>query len=228
MNKIKQLKTTRSQGFTLVEIMVAMVLLSMILLLLFSSLFTATKYWKMGENIIEKNDEVRLVSYFIRKQITQTVPLLWIENGKRKLLFRGMPDELSFTSTLPSHRGGGGIHSLTLKVIQTTDNNQLGMVYSLLNPDTIPFTDTFDEDEQFVTLASDIDSINFSYYGKEKKNEESRWFELWENNEYLPQLVRIKINALDENNNWPVIEIPIKTGHVINRQPEFMIRATSL
>jgi len=175
---------------------------------------------------LRKNDEVRLVSQFIRKQISQTVPLLWIDKDKRKLLFEGKREELFFTSTLPSHRGGGGIHSLTLKVIQTDDKSQLGMTYSLLTPDTIPFTDRSDDDEQFVILASAIDSIELSYYGREKKDEEPRWFELWENDDSLPQLVRIKINALDENNNWPVMEIPIKAIYVKGR-PEFMIRANS-
>ena len=225
MNKVRSIKIIAAQGFTLIEIMVALVLLSMTLLLLFSSLYTATKYWKIGENKIEKNDEVRLVSQFIRKQISQTVPLMWVDKKERKLLFQGESGELFFISTLPSHRGGGGIHSLILKVIQSDDESQLGMSYSLVTPDVIPFETISDDDEQFVTLASDIDSIDLSYYGKEKNDDEPRWFDRWENNDFLPQLVRIKINSLDENKNWPVIEIPVKASYVKGK-PEFMIQAS--
>ena len=226
MTTIKQQKIGQLQGFTLIEIMVAMVILSMIMLMLFSSLFTANKYWKIGENKIEKNNEVRLVSSFIRKQISQTVPILWIDDNKRKLLFEGKRDELFFTSTLPSHRGGGGIHSLTLKVIQIDNKNQLGMVYSLLTPDVIPFSGNADGDEQFVTIANDIDSIHLSYYGKEKSDEDSGWFDVWKNDNYLPQLVRIQINSHGETTDWSVMDIPIKASYV-NGQPEFMIRANS-
>lgn len=226
MNKIMPIKIRRSQGFTLIEILIALVLLSMILLLLFSSLFTATKYWTIGENKIEKNDEVRLISTFIRKQVTQTIPLLWVDSGKRKLLFQGQRNELFFISTLPSHRGGGGVHSLRLKVMQIDDGSQLGMTYSLLTPDIIPFTANPDSQERFVTIANNIDSINLSYYGKEKNDEEPRWFDVWKNNDLLPQLVRIKIISLDENVIWPVIEIPIKASHV-NGTPEFIVQANS-
>ncbi len=226
MTTIKQQKISQSQGFTLIEIMVAMVILSMIMLLLFSSLFTANKYWKIGENRIEKNDEVRLVSSFIRKQISQTVPMLWIDDNKRKLLFEGKHNELFFTSTLPSHRGGGGIHSLTLKVIQIDNKNQLGMTYSLLIPDVIPFSGNADDDEQFVTIANDIDSIHLSYFGKEENDENPGWFDVWKNDNFLPQLVRIQISSHGETTVWPVIEIPIKANYV-NGRSEFMIQANS-
>lgn len=226
MNKHKSKKIIQSKGFTLIEILVAMVMLSMTLLLLFSSLFTANKYWTIGENKIEKNEEIRLASTFIRKQITQTIPLLWIDATKRKLLFQGQHDELSFVSTLPSHRGGGGIHSLRLEVIQIDDGSQLGMSYSLLSPDIFPFADDTDKEEEFVAIADNINSINLSYYGKENNNEEPRWFDVWDNNKYLPQLVRIKIISLDRNINWPVIEITVKASYV-SGSPEFTIRATS-
>ena len=226
MNKIKSIKIMRSKGFTLIEILVALVLLSMTLLLLFSSLFTANKYWTIGENKIEKNEEIRLVSNFIRKQITQTIPLLWVDTTKRKLLFQGQHDELFFVSTLPSHRGGGGIHALRLKVMQIDDGSQLGMSYSLLTPDIFPFEEDSDKEDEFVAIADNINSIILSYYGKENKDEEPHWVDVWDNNNYLPQLVRIKIISLDENAKWPVIEIPVKTSYV-RGSPEFTIRATS-
>lgn len=226
MNNLKSIKIIPSRGFTLIEILVALVLLSMILLLLFSSLFTAIKYWQVGENSIEKNDEIRLASHFIRQQISQSVPILWVDKDEEKLLFQGESDKLFFTSTLPSYRGGGGIHTLTLKVIQTDDESQLGMAYSLLTPDNLPFQEGTDKNAQFVAIVSNIDSIRFSYYGKEKNDEEAKWFDIWKNNDFLPQLVRIKINMLDTSRKWPVLDIPVKANYV-KGLPEFTIRASA-
>ena len=95
------------------------------------------------------------------------------------------------------------------------------MSYSLLTPDTVPFEQ---RNEKFVSVINNIDSIDLSYFGKEKTGENSRWYDTWENNDFLPQLVRIKINAKNTNTNWPLIDIPIKAVYLRN-QPEFMILA---
>ncbi len=219
-----------ARGFTLVEILIAMVLLSMTLLLMFSSLYTANKYWQMGEKTIEKNEEKRLVSQFIRNQIAQAVPILWIEKGQRKLLFQGNSDELRFVSTLPAHRGGGGLSVLILKVVTTDSTKQLGLSYSLLDPDTTPFIDSISDYEEFVVIANDIDTINLSYFGKTKNDEKTRWFEEWDSEAYMPQLVRLRIypqdHSLNSNNDWPFIDIPIQASFVRGR-PEFMIQAVT-
>jgi general secretion pathway protein J len=219
-----------TRGFTLIEILISMVLLSMTLLLLFSSLYTANKYWQLGEKTIEKNEETRLVGHFIRRLIIQAVPILWVENGEKKLLFQGKQDELRFVSTLPAHRGGGGLHTLMLKVVTTDSTKQLGLTHSLLDPDIEPFSEIMNEDE-FVVIANDIDTINLSYFGKTKNDEEARWFEEWDNELYMPQLVRLHIHtknhSMNGTNDWPFIDIPIRAGFV-RGQPEFMIQTASL
>jgi len=231
MKKSIPINIIQLRGFTLVEILIAMVLLSMTLLLLFSSLYTVNKYWQMGEKTIEKNEETRLVSQFIRRQITQAVPILWVEKGERKLLFQGKQKELRFVSTLPAYRGGGGLHTLTLKIVATDSTNQLGLSYHLLDPDKIPFSDSIN-DHEFVVIADDIDTISLSYFGITKNDEEARWYKEWDSEAYMPQLVRLRIHSqnhnTNKNNDWPPIEIPIQASFV-RGLPEFMIQAiTSL
>jgi len=227
MKKSIPINIIQLRGFTLVEILIAMVLLSMTLLLLFSSLYTANKYWQMGEKTIEKNEETRLVSQFIRRQITQTVPILWVENGERKLLFQGKQNELSFVSTLPAHRGGGGLHTLTLKVVATDSTNQLGLSYHLLDPDKVPFSDSIN-DHEFVVIVDDIDTISLSYFGIIKNDDEARWYKEWDSEATMPQLVRLRIHpknqSTNRNNDWPLIDIPIQASFV-RGLPEFTIQA---
>ena len=214
------------RGFTLIEILIAIVLLSMILLLLFSSLYTANKHWQIGEKKIEKNNEIRLVNKFIRRQISQATPILWVEKDNKQLLFKGKNNELNFIANLPAHRGGGGLHALTLKVTETDDAKQLVLSYSLLTPDNEPFTDSVDEREEFVVIADDIDSISFFYFGSEEIGDEPHWFDEWSSNEEFPQLVKIQINSTNENIVWPLLEIPVKSVF-ISGEPTFIIQASS-
>ena len=64
MHKLRQ-----ARGFTLIEILVSLTLLGIIFLLLFSCLYTSNKSWIAGEKKISRNDEVRLVSHFLRRHI---------------------------------------------------------------------------------------------------------------------------------------------------------------
>jgi hypothetical protein len=87
-------------------------------------------------------------------------------------------------------------------------------------------------EEEFVVIANDIDTINLSYFGKTKNDEEAQWLEEWDSELYMPQLVRLRIrpqnHSLNRTNDWPFIDIPIQASFV-RGQPEFVIQTrTSL
>jgi general secretion pathway protein J len=200
-------------GFTLVEIMIALTLLSMILLLLFGSLHTISRSWQSGLVKINKNDEIRLVSDYIRRQITQSVPLLWINQDGDRLVFYGEQNELTFTSTLPTHRGGGGLYFITLKVSDTGKSKQLDLNYYRANPGVSPFDPPpFDEQTQ-VTLLENIEAINFVYYGHDNPDDDPKWHDSWQNEETLPKLVRLTIHRTEPERSWPAMTMAIQSSH---------------
>ncbi|MCZ6804302.1 MAG: prepilin-type N-terminal cleavage/methylation domain-containing protein [Proteobacteria bacterium] len=213
-----------STGFTLIEVMIAMTILSLILVLLFSTIFTANRSWQTTERKIAQNDELRLVGHFIQRQLSQNIPLMWIDQDERKLIFEGKNDELRFTSTLPAHRGGGGIQLITLKVNQTDDVHHLDLYYRHVNPDVSPFEKNHDVEQ--VTLLENINSIEFSYFGQENFDEAPVWRDEWQNKEILPTLISIKIHTRNESQDWPEMKIPLHSNY-IQGQPQFILRKTT-
>lgn len=210
----------KNSGFTLIEVIIAMSLLSLILILLFSTIFTTNKHWHLTEKKITQNEELRLVSFFIQKQLSQNIPLMWLNKTEQKLIFEGKSNELRFTSTLPAHRGGGGIKILLLKTNLSEDQNHLDLYYQQANPDVSPF-DTTNKPEQ-VTLLDNVKRIELSYYGQEEINEEPVWKDEWQNDTFLPLLISLKIFTTD-NNDWPEIKIPLHSSF-IKGQPQFILR----
>jgi general secretion pathway protein J len=208
-------------GFTLIEVIVSMTILSLILVLLFSTLFTANQNWQLTKRNITQNDDIRLISNFIRRQIIQNIPLLWIDKKEQRLIFNGKKNELNFTSTLPAHRGGGGIQILSLRVNRTDDAHHLDLYYRYANPDKSPFDEW--SDEKHTTLLDNIKNIELSYYGQEKINEDSVWRDEWQNKEVLPTLINLKIITVNEDLSWPEITIPLHTVY-IKGQPQFVLR----
>lgn len=226
---IKQLSSNsrfNNKGFTLLEIMIAMLVLSMVLLMLFSSLHTANKYWQIGENRTEKNSEFRLITHFIRKQISQAVPLIWVDKKERQLLFSGEEDQLSFTSNLPAHRGGGGLYFLTMHVINTDAGNQLGLHYSLIQADNSPLDNNISDETGYVDLINNIDEVSFSYFGKVDINQEAQWHDRWSSDKAMPKIIRISMRTTNPDKDWPEINIPIQNNHTANL-PEFLLVSSS-
>lgn len=213
-----------STGFTLVEVMIAMTILSLILVLLFSTIFTANRSWQITERKIAQNDELRIVSYFIQRQISQNIPLMWMDQDGQRLVFEGKHDELTFTSTLPAHRGGGGIHLITLKVNQTDDVHHLDLFYRHIDSDVSPFEKNPDVEE--VTLLENINSIELAYFGQDKIDETPTWRDAWQNDEILPILISIKIYAVNNSQNWPEMKIPLRSNY-IKGQTQFILRKTT-
>lgn len=224
MNKAAHISRRSSPGFTLIEVMVAMTILSMTLLLLFGSLYAANKYWKISAAAIERTDEIRIASQFIRQRLSQAIPILWLTSDQRRLLFHGERRQLKFISTLPSHRGGG-LYSLILKTAQTDSGPQLGITYKLLVPDKEPFDFPRSEEQEFVVLANNVTAITFSYFGNTERSDEPRWHDSWEHSEQLPQLVRIKISTTEGQIIWPTMEVPVHAPIYLDGQPQFIIHA---
>lgn len=64
-----------SMGFTLIEVLIAMTLLSIMVVLLFSSLRICAQSWEQGENKITEVNEVAEVYNFFERHLSAAIPL---------------------------------------------------------------------------------------------------------------------------------------------------------
>ncbi|NKB37194.1 MAG: prepilin-type N-terminal cleavage/methylation domain-containing protein [Gammaproteobacteria bacterium] len=220
INNRMQLENNNT-GFTLIEMMIAMVLLSLIMLMLFSSLFSANKHWQIGMHSADKNNEVRLSVGVIEKYLSQATPLIWIDKKEQSILFSGKQNELAFSTRLPAHRGGGGFYFVKLHITESETNSSLNMDYFLIQPDSPPLKNEKAADS--VELVADVDTLVFSYFGRKKPGQKEDWFEEWESKTSLPRLVRIQIRTSAPDNIWPQIDIPLRNTSV--KRPEYVIAA---
>lgn len=166
---------------------------------------------------------MRLVSHFIRRQITQTVPLLWINKDGDRLVFFGGQNELTFTSTLPAHRGGGGLYFMTLKINETGKSRQFDLNYYRANPGISPFDPPPFDEQTHVTLLENIEGIKFAYYGRDKPDDDPRWHDSWQNEETLPKLVRLNIHQTEPERIWPVMTMAIPSVHT-QAEPQYILQ----
>ena len=64
-----------SRGFTLVELLLALTLMSMLLALAYGGLRAATRAADRGQTILEHSSRIRMAHQFVHKQLNQMLPL---------------------------------------------------------------------------------------------------------------------------------------------------------
>lgn len=174
----------KQYGFTLIEVMIALSILGLLLVILYSSLFTTSKSLSAGNQYIDSIDDYRLVHNFLRQTIEQAQPLMQLSEQGSKLVFSGEHDRLGLTASLPSHRGGGGLYYIEL---YNSDNNVI-LSYSPVQTNDSSFTPI----EAKETILYAENNVAFYYYGNENLEQSPTWHENWNNTTQLPALVRLQ------------------------------------
>lgn len=193
----------KQTGFTLLELLIAMALLSVIMLLIFGTLRIGARSWEAGEKKAETMSQVVIVEDFLRNHLTRVQP--WVDDFSEDepvFMFQGTHEGLLFVSTLPLHnRGQGGWHTFNLKLVEKRDQTDLVVALDSFYPSLDEDNDAKIDD---VLLIEGVDSIALSYFGSETPNEEPEWFETWEDKNFLPQMIRIAIQVRGRQ-PWPVL-----------------------
>ena len=93
----------KNEGFTLIEVIVTLTVLSFILLIIFGAFRLGLSAWERGESIKEEYQKVRIITQLISQQIKSIVPYK-IKTQKTEgnyLAFEGKAHSLKFVSALP-------------------------------------------------------------------------------------------------------------------------------
>ena len=77
---------SRSNGFTLIEVLIGMTLLSIMVVLLFTSLKICADSWEKGESKITNVNEMAVVYNFFQQHLSVARPL-WNDGGTEEKTF---------------------------------------------------------------------------------------------------------------------------------------------
>ena len=192
-------------GFTLLEVLIALVLLSFILMILYGSLYTSARSWRDSEIRSQQTDDKRLVLSFIRRQLGEAMPMLQVGEQERRVMFQGENSSLQFVSSLPAHHAGSGLYFLKFVVHQ----DALWLKYTTLARDKAMFEEDIFVEAEAISLLEDIEAIDLDYFGRDNVDAEPAWHDEWDNKERLPELIRFKIIA-SEPDSWLPLVIAVR------------------
>lgn len=217
------------RGFTLVELQVALLLVSLIAVLMIGALRVSTQTW---DKVTAKQDIAEhrlLVGNLLRKQLgNMRFFRVRKENGELITSFAGDRQSLHFVAAFPTFRNDGALYWWTLKTIwnDEAEHYQLVMDYlPYLAGATVYFDDEgapyYEEGELNVerqpedlqksrlVIADDLLLGGLSYYSRDSQGVEE-WDDEWEDGTQTPLVIQLVLTEVDsEGNEFELPEIAV-------------------
>lgn len=201
-----------TSGFTLIEVLIGLTLISVMLVLLFASLRIGVKSWNKGESKIIEVGEMASVHNFFYNHLSSALPL-WndFDERNRSFSFQGDEESLQFVSTLPASSGRLGLQVFNIKLIDKA-------IIVAIKPFYLS-TEGAEWKIDDVTLIENIKTLTISYFGANRKKQQPQWQSQWTYN-HLPELIKIEIES-NKQPYWPDIFLKLNNK---DSQQERMLR----
>jgi general secretion pathway protein J len=194
-------------GFTLVEVLAAIGLLSLLSVILLGSLHLGLKAWERGAVHADRVDHVALVQNFLRRAIEDAYPFFAVDAATQgRVEFEGTAGSLRLLSSAAHALRSGGRSRLSIAAVQGRQGLDLVVT-------TAP---ELARDEGAATtkvLLANIQSIELSYFGRGRSDPQPAWHDQWMGEVRLPQLVRIEVSFPPGSNRvWPALLVAPRIG----------------
>ncbi|MES9991424.1 MAG: prepilin-type N-terminal cleavage/methylation domain-containing protein [Candidatus Thiodiazotropha sp.] len=182
-------------GFTLLEVMVALLLLAIIMTTSVSMLFVNLKGW---DGLASHSDEI-LQEHLVQNRVTNMVqhltPLVWRDPKQRLLAMRGESKQFQFISKSPQQYTPGGLFEYLL-IEESSPQQGLSLVlyYAPMDPNASQLY--LPENGSRRVLITGLEAVEFAYFGSKQERESVAWHNSWESNSaHYPDLIRLTLRS---------------------------------
>lgn len=199
----------RSAGFSLLELLLALTLMSMLLALAYGGLRASTQATEKGQSILDDSNRIRMAHQFVRRQLTQMLPLAFEEDEtqRQRAVFRGESNRIRYVAQMPGYLGFGGPQVQELEFIRGEEGLELVLSHSLLQG----FEEEFLYAREPILLLDKIQSAEFSFLGIDETGEMTTWSPSWDEESILPAAVSLEIEFTEDVYlQWPLLATSVR------------------
>lgn len=208
----------RARGFTLIEVLLATVLLAAGLALALTTLRAATATVDRGESLAQRSERMRAVEGFLRRRIAsaQQIAFRTDANTGEISQFVGEPQRLRFVADLPNYLGQGGPHLHDIAIDDAARPPRLTVAFAMVMTGRTLEPDTPRPPEP---LVDDLVELRLRYRGFDETGTLGQWQERW-GPAALPLQVEVSIET-ERDGAWPtlVVTLPQGTGQPSMQAP---------
>lgn len=194
-------------GFTLVEMLVAMTLLSLLVLAMGSALRSTAQTEERVDQRLARNDELRVTSSFLQSVLGRI-------SGQRRagvtsvdenpFLLRADAKELVWVGVMPARYGAGGRQFFRLSLANSGNSASLVLQFMPMDEPILP---TGWEGATTEVLVRDVMDLALQY--QDAGQDKPEWQSAWEAKDRLPTHVLISL-ATRSNGAWPPMVVAMR------------------
>jgi general secretion pathway protein J len=227
-----------AMGFTLIEVLIAMTLLSIMVVVLFSSLRICAQSWEQGESKITEVNEVAVVYNFFQRHLSSAIPL-WDDFTAYAASLSGTGAASARDGKNVANRQGAGAtenqgrifsfqgkkQSLQFVSVFPASAGRSGMQLFSIQPQQqdgeqvikvtltpfFPVTEGEQWRQEEVVLLRHVSEFSLAYFGVAVDVGESSWQDEWLGKDVQPRLVKISIGT-ENGVFWPDMIIELKVA----------------
>jgi general secretion pathway protein J len=192
---------TAEQGFTLLEILVAVTLLGLLMAALLGGVRLGVRAWEASGTRLDNDTRLTAVQDFLRDRLTQArvseASAATIQTGSA---FHGERDRLSFITLMPEHLGEGP-ERMILTLAKAGGGADLSVEWWPADLGDDP--DAVRDATHSRVLLADVAELRLAYFGQAEPRQPPVWSEVW-SQPSPPLLVRVQLGfPARDVRSWP-------------------------
>ena len=203
-----------SRGFTLLELVIALTIVTVIVVIIFGALRIGIRAWEKGERDVDIRQRQRIVLDLIKRQLASTCVSDVRMKDQQLVPLKGDSKSIEFVSQIPLTPGNQlGIVFVKYAVKREKEGDKERLTFferSVAFPDKSTGAGSPGEGD-YSELMSGMKSMEFEYLKEQPDEAESKWQKSWdpEVDKGVPRAVRV---TLEEDNEKPPIYVIAGAG----------------
>jgi general secretion pathway protein J len=183
---------SREAGFTLVEMLVSLMLLTLIMSFIPGTLRIGQRVWETDDRF-ERRAGLAAFRRYVEQRLAEAIPIQQREESGLRMEFTGEPDHLAFVAPAAAGPAGGGVYRFDLR----RDGGPGAVQPLVLSQSVYRAAPRPSADASTMSMAHRstfrVADLSFRYFGVAQADEAPRWLPQWPRRDSLPDLVEISV-----------------------------------
>ena len=202
----------RSSGFTLVELLVTLTVLSLFFVMMTGAVQLGSRTWEVEQARSAALGEMEAVHSFIRRVLTQAQPAVAPDPSETSpAALIGAADGVGFIAPMPPYLSTVDVAAIALRMDKSNQMSRLIVSWTpwishALAPDITQ--------SRVTVLVDNVREVSFSYFGPvEQISDVPRWNNEWRSEWDIPWLVRMRL-VTNDGAAWPDLIVALRHADV--------------
>jgi general secretion pathway protein J len=175
-------------GFTLLELLIAIVLVGLLTTILFAAFRFEARQLDRQATRLNQSAQVPVAYSFVEARLADARPAQPVNGTGVAIAFDGSASHVSFVSAAPESAQQGGLYLFSIDLVSAQLRVRWQRFEGLL-----PVADPGAAE----TLLDRVRRAELTYFGSSEPGADPEWHGQWRNMGYLPALVRLELEFAD-------------------------------